>query len=259
MRATLNRIAGGLKNSLGLKPRETSAVANEVRPGTQFLDVQRRIRIYLRALWDCEFILKQTDVDFADEEDGGKVFIEDGIIHLPSMLHDHLLDGVVQATGIELYRAAAAHAAAHIMYTREPFSPKSLDKHQVALISAIEDARVETLAIRCFPGLRRLWAKQHTATPADHKNAGDYLKRLARALLDEHYADDDTWIAEGRALFAAADPEDQRIARSIGLKLSDSFRRMRVSLNLEAEAIPYRDDNRLTWKRRGKPLEIINP
>ena len=35
----------------------------------------------------------------------------------------------------------------------------------MAVISVIEDARVETLAIRHFPGLKHLWGKLHTATP----------------------------------------------------------------------------------------------
>jgi len=34
---------------------------------------------------------------------------------------------------------------------------------QVALVSLIEDARVEQLAIRQFPGLRRLWKTFHMA------------------------------------------------------------------------------------------------
>ena len=53
----------------------------------------------------------------------------------------------------------------------------------MAVISVIEDARVETLAIHEFPGLKHLWTL-HTITP-DEAPAGDFLKRLARALLDE--------------------------------------------------------------------------
>lgn len=256
MRSALNRIVSGLKSSIGRKSATTS---EEVRSTTYFIDVQRRIRIYLRAMWNCDFILKQIDVDRAEEEESGTLFIEDGIIHLPSVMYDQVADGVTHVSGLELYRAAAAHAAAHIMYSKEPFVPKSLDRFQVATIAAIEDARVEALAIRQFPGLRALWARQHRATAADSKNAGGYLKRLSRALLDETYEDDDPWIAEGRALFAAADLEDQAISRAIGLKLSDSFRRKRIGLGLAAEAVPYHDDNRLLWRRRGKPLEVINP
>ena len=64
----------------------------------------------------------------------------------------------------------------------------------MAVIGVIEDARVEALSIRRFPGLKQLWSKLHVATPEMNKQRGDYLNRLARALLDESYQDDDPWI-----------------------------------------------------------------
>lgn len=170
-----------------------------------------------------------------------------------------MVDDVTHVGGAEIYRAAAAHATAHLMYSREPFSAKSLDRLQIELISAIEDARVETLASHSFPGLQRLWARQHTAIPQQNRNAGDYLRRLARALLDPAYQDDDPWIAEARTLFAAADLSEQRIARTIGLQLAETLRRKKVSLDLAAPDIPYRDDNRLLWNHRSKPVEVLNP
>ena len=88
-------------------------------------------------------------------------------------------------SGLEVYRATAAHSAAHLVYTREPISAEALNPLQMAVISVIEDARVETLAIRAFPGLRQLWAKLHTAQADQAGTVGDYLNRLARALLDE--------------------------------------------------------------------------
>ena len=75
---------------------------------------------------------------------------------------------------------------------------------QMAVISVIEDARVETLSIRRFPGLKQLWRKLHTATPEMNISMGDYLNRLARALLDDSYQDNDPWIAKARVLFAQA-------------------------------------------------------
>ena len=48
-------------------------------------------------------------------------------------------------------------------------SAETLNPMQMAVISAIEDARVETLSIRRFPGLKQLWSKLHVATPALNK------------------------------------------------------------------------------------------
>ena len=51
------------------------------------------------------------------------------------------------------------------MYTTQRFPIGSLKPLQVVLVSLIEDARVEQLAIRRFPGLKRLWQSFHVAQP----------------------------------------------------------------------------------------------
>lgn len=259
MKFILHRLQGYLERS---HEKRASALAalNAARRRTQFVDVQRRIRIYLRALWNCDFVVKQTSADPANL-DQDRPFIENYVIHLPRTLHDRSLGGVRHVTAMDIYRAAAAHGAAHVMHAGSPFSSRSLDKWQIAVISAIEDARVEALSIRTFPGLRQLWAAQHTVTPQDDKTAGDYLNRLARALLDESYHDDDPWIVEARALFAAVDDlEDPQLAHDIGLRLAESFRAKRIKPVIRAgmPGVPYRDDNRFLW-RRGPALEVINP
>ncbi len=261
MSPDFNRLAYEIRNFLGLLPKASSAVLDETGTKTHFMDIHRRIGMYLRALWDADFIMKPTDLARADDEDR-KPFIDNFDIHLPNVIYDSAVDGARRVTGLQIYRAAAAHASAHIVHSRNRFSAQSLDKWQVAMISMIEDARVETLSIRQFPGLKRLWARQHKATPGDHTTAGDYLNRLARALLDETYQDDDPWIRQGRALFDAADDlESNRVSRDIGLRLADSFREKKIRFNIRSDMLsaPYRDDNRFLWRRSAKPLEIINP
>lgn len=261
MKTTLNRLASGLKKYLGQAPLEALPAPEDARGKTQFIDVQRRLGIYLRALWDCEFVMQQAHVEPGEDEES-KPFIEYGRIQFPHAFYDCTLAGGRHVTGLEIYRAAAAHAAAHLMYTGKYFSRRSLDKWQIAMISMIEDARVETLAGRQFPGLKHLWIRQHTATLQDDKTAGDYLNRLARALLDESWQDDDPWVSQGRALFDAVDDlEDAQISRNIGLILADSFQAKKIRFNPRSDTLapPYRDDNRFLWRRPGQPLEIINP
>jgi len=217
--------------------------------------------IYLRALWGCEFALKQAEVDSVGD-DVDRPFIEYSVINLPNAFYDDTLSGVQRVTGLEIYRAAAAHAAAHLIYRKKPLSTRSLDKWQIALISMIEDARVETLSIRSFPGLKRLWARQHTASPLNNKSADDYLNRLARALLDDTYQDDDPWVSQGRAFFNSADDlEDDQISRAIGIRLADSFREKKIRFNIHSDvpSAPYRDDNRYLWRRQSVPLELFSP
>lgn len=233
-------------NYFSLKSKESLAMLQKERKGTLFVDVQRRINMYLRALWARDFFMRPTSGDFESRE-GYKPYVEDYFMHLPDAFDD--VDGV---PGLELYRATAAHCAAHLVYTREPISAEALNPLQMAVISVIEDARVEALSIRAFPGLKQLWAKLHTAQPDQANTVGDYLNRLARALLDDHYQDDDAWIAEGRVLFAqGADRlSDNTLSWEIGVALAHGLLQKSLPFNLRTDLLnaPYRDDNRYFWE-----------
>ncbi|MDR2196296.1 MAG: VWA domain-containing protein [Gallionellaceae bacterium] len=218
----------------------------EERPKTELGEVQRRIGIYLRALWGVDFALRAIPRD-SERPGHDRPYIEYGAIYLPAALyHDD------DSSPLDTYRAAAAHAAAHLMYSRNPIPDKLLDKWQKAVIGAVEDARVETLAMRNFPGLRQLWLARHTASPADGKSAGAYLDRLARALLDENYEDDDAWIAGARASFQAVnDLEAAQAFSEIGKALAQSFPGKlgnHASELPDAPSVSYRDDNRYLWE-----------
>ncbi|MCP5292715.1 MAG: nitric oxide reductase activation protein NorD [Burkholderiales bacterium] len=230
----------------GLESKESLAVLQKERKGTLFIDVQRRINMYLRALWGRDFFMKPTSGDFETRE-GYKPFIENYFIHLPDAFDNF---GDVPAS--EVYRAAAAHAAAHLVETRMPISAEGLNPMQMAVISVIEDARIEELSIRRFPGLRRTWAALHTATPEMRASMGDYLNRLARALLDPEYSDEDEWIVEGRRLFKSAqDKLDTHLTSwEIGVQLTHSFRDRNLPFNPRTDVLsaPYRDDNRYFWE-----------
>ena len=239
----------------GLDSKESLAMLQKERKGTLLVDVQRRINMYLRALWGRDFFMRPTAGDFENRE-GYRPFIEDYFIHLPDAYD--AVDGnerLVAAT--ELYRAAAAHAAAHVVYTREPISAESLNPWQMALIGLMEDARVEALAVARFPGLRPLWASLHTTPATQCATAGDWLNRLARALLDPAHGDDHPWIAQGRALLAdalpriQADPFDNAVSWDMGVALAHSYRELTqgpaFQPRTDGQAAAYRDDNRYFW------------
>jgi hypothetical protein len=203
--------------------------------------------------------MRPTAGDYENRE-GYQPFIEDYFIHLPDA-YDAAEgnDGLVSAT--ELYRAAAAHAAAHVVHTRTPISAESLNPWQMALIGLAEDARVEALAIERFPGLRALWASLHTASPTRSATAGDWLNRLARALIDPTHADDHAWIAQGRVLLAEAmprilaEPFDNAVSWDIGVALAHSYRELThgpgFQPRTDRQTAAYRDDNRYFWAFAG--------
>ena len=259
-----------------LETKESLAMLQKERKGTLLVDVQRRINMYLRALWARDFFMRPTSGDFESRE-GYRPYIEDYLIHVPDAFDDFILpvEGAASAesvrmahpteaspvgcaartdervSGLELYRATAAHCAAHVVETQEPISAEALNPLQMAVISVIEDARVETLSIRRFPGLKALWAKLHSATPAMNVSVGDYLNRLARALLDETYADDEPWIAEARALFALAQDRlhSNHVSWELGVQLAHRLSEKRIAFNPRSDLLtaPYRDDNRYFW------------
>ena len=234
-----------------LESKDSIAMLQKERKGTLLVDVQRRINMYLRALWARDFFMRPTAGDFETRE-GHKPYIEDYLLHLPDALDDFTPEGHEPVSGLELYRATAAHCAAHMVETRQPISAEALNPMQMAVISVIEDARVEALTIRRFPGMQQLWCKLHIATPEMGKSMGDYLNRLARALLDDRYVDNDPWIAEGRVLFAEAHEklDNNHTAWEIGVQLAHSFMQKRIPFNPRTDLLTalYRDDNRYFWE-----------
>ena len=247
----------------GLQSKESLAMLQQERKGTLLVDVQRRINMYLRALWGRDFFMRPTAGDFENRE-GLRPFIEDYFIHLPDAL-DAVQgnDDLVDAT--QLYRAACAHAAAHVVFTRQAISAESLNPWQIAMVALAEDARVEALAVARFPGMRPLWAQLHTTPATQQTTAGDWLARMARAWIDPTYEDDHPWIAQGRALMAEAmprllaQPHNNSESWAIGVQLAHSYRELTqgpaFAPRTDGQAAVYRDDNRYFWAFDGYDFE----
>jgi len=237
----------------GLKTESSRAVLQKERRGTLFVDNQRKLNFYLRALWARAFFMRPTSGDY-ETRLGLKPFVEDFQIHLPDAF-----DAYRGISGMETYRAAAAHCAAHMVYTTAPLSAEQLTPAQMKLIELFEDARVEHLAIRDFPGLRKLWLSFFTAplTPNDAyldlHPIMDLMMRQAQALLDPDYRDELALINETAEAFRGAledRAEDNRISWEAGVTFYNQVTQQVPLPNLrvlENWPIPYRDDNRYCW------------
>ncbi|KXW56609.1 nitric oxide reductase activation protein NorD [Ferrovum sp. PN-J185] len=236
-----------------LTSRESLAVLQQERKGVLLVDIQRRINMYLRALWGRDFFMRPTAGDL-DNRQGSQPFIEDYLFHLPDALDDFA--GI---SAIELYRATAAHCAAHMVETTTPLSAEALNPLQMAIIGLIEDARVEALSCQRFPGLKKLWGGFHTITPEQNHRAADYFARLARALIDDTYIDPDPWVNEGKVLFTTQQQRlhDNQLSWDIGVTLAHRFLEKRLEFNPRQDVItiPYRDDNRYFWEFEGFDFE----
>lgn len=247
-----------------LESPDALSVLQEERKGTLFVDVQRRLNIYLRAMWGRDFFLRPTAGDFESRE-GLKPYIERFLIHIADAYDDYRPQGDDTpseqiVSGLEVYRAAANHCAAHLVFTRQPLSPETLNTTQMAIIEAIEDARVEELACRQFPGMRASWLALHP--PADFREpetVGDLLNRLARALLEKDSGDPHPWVQEGLSLFRAEkDLSSNQVSWNIGVALGHSLATLPLpEFNVRTDTLRaiYRDDNRTVWESEEYDLE----
>lgn len=231
-----------------LESADSRKVLQQERRGTLFIDTQRKLNFYLRALWGRDFFLRPTSADY----EGFRPYIEHHVVHLPDAVDD--VDGI---KGLELYRAMVAHLAAHVCHTTARISAESLSPAQMSFIALIEDARVEHLAIEQFPGLKTLW---HSLLAIDHSDncvlhpTVEHLEHLALMLLDSSVCSTHTGmqrIADQFHAGIATRKHDNQFSWDLGMELYHVFAATRdvPSLRiLESLRIPYRDDNRFVWE-----------
>ncbi len=210
-----------------------------------FADRERRLRFYATALWGQEIVVREHGLQ-PNGQPVRRASFDGAFVRVPPSY-----PGVRGGQAEALYRASLAHIAAHLHFGRGRFEVGSLKPMQIALVSLVEDARVEHLAMAELPGLRRLWLPFHLAQPHSSLTAELLLPRLARALIDPDHVDDDPWVSKGRALFfdRRADLSDPATSRRIGNLLGNDLGQMRVQFNARTYVVEpaYRDDNLGLW------------
>lgn len=249
----------GQQRYFSLQSPDALAVLQQERRGTLFVDVQRKLNIYLRAMWGRNFFMRPTAGDFESRE-GLRPFIERFVIHLADAYDDARPDG--EATlpeavtpALEVYRAAANHCAAHLVFGGLALDEEGLDPLERALVEAVEDMRVEHLACLRFPRMREGWLALHPTPLGPVRRAGDLIGRLARAWLAGVGDDAHPWVNQGLAMVATwPDFDDPARSRETGLALAASLREAlkRDGLpffvtRLDGQRAVYRDDNRSIW------------
>jgi hypothetical protein len=144
---------------------------------------------------------------------------------------DHYLawDGASRGN---IYRAAVAHALAHLQFSPRHQPAGKKKPLLLAVLSLIEDARVERLAAQRYPGWHSLWVGFHVASGEKNELTFTSLSaRLARALIDPSYQDQNHWVNKGRDLFeaeAAQGLDDPERFAEVGKILGNDRGQMRV-------------------------------
>ena len=255
-------VSGGLRAAGGRAARRRAYFALEDRlsarllfkrsaAGDDFSRLEKRLIATMLALWNKKPRFRK--LSFAQTPPvPRRTSLAAGFIGMPERF-----PGFEGDRADTIYLAASAHDGAHLIHSGVRFPAGRLKPLQLALVSLIEDARVEALALRGMPGLRRLWIPFHTAAPSTQATAPGLMMRLSRALIDPGYEDPDAWVAKGRALFAAAADRrsDPAISREIGGLLGNDIGQMRLQFNAKTYVVEpaYRDDNLALWDFGDQP------
>ena len=241
-----------LTKYFNLESADSIAMLQKERRGVLFIKVQRKLNFYLRALWGRDFFLRPTGADYTDF----RPYIEHRILHMPDAVDDIGPDDN-KIAGLELYRATAAHMAAHMCYSESAISAEQLSPAQMFFIGFIEDARVEYKAAKDFPGLKKLWMALLKIADEDEEVEHPTMKVLehvASMLLDHTVSSNDEQLNDFVQRFhneIEEKQDDNNYSWHMGMELFNIFteRKEVPSLRiLERIRIPYRDDNRYVWE-----------
>lgn len=235
-----------------LQSPDSRAVLQRERHGTLFADHQRALDLYLRALWqDGELLVPYAATD---GEQAVAPYYDEAGIRLPEVYDD-----AAGVAGIDRYRAALAHMAAHRRWST-PLFADNYSPLQRLTIECFEDARVDALALRAYPGLRRVLRALHPQPAEDacddatHACLRHRLTLFSRAVLDPEHGYRDAvlrdFVQRFHALMANGGSSTAEMAQ---LALSWAARTRRQSdqsarVYFADTAIGYRDDNRHLWR-----------
>jgi nitric oxide reductase NorD protein len=241
------------RDYFSLQSADSRAVLQRERHGTLLVDNTRKLDLYLLALWQDADQLVPYSTAFDELRQPVPYFDALGI-RLPDVY-----DARAGISGLDRYRAALAHMAAHRRWTRAIIADNYSPFQRLA-IEFFEDARVELLAIRAYPGLRRTFLALHptpvagACDPETHSCLRHRLAMLSRALLDPCHGYDDSDLNHFAQRFTEVMAQGESSTLDIaGLALSYVAKTRRQSDQLpktwfKDTEVDYRDDNRHMWR-----------
>ncbi len=236
-----------------LQSADSRAILQRERHGTLFVDHERKLDLYMRALWDRDEMYVPYSNAFSEIRKPMPYFDDRGI-RVPDV-YDPLAD----IDGIDRYRALLAHIAAHKRWTT-PIVADNFSPFQRVAIEVFEDSRVEYLAIQEYPGLRNLWRQLH---PAPEEDACDPEKescirhRLAMfsyAVINPRHGYQSTdlldYVARFHHLMQSNDHDTRQVANLAISYIARTRRQADLSANVffTDTEVSYRDDNRHMWR-----------
>lgn len=241
------------RDYFSLQSADSRAVLQRERHGTLFTDNERKLNLYLKSLWEDSDHFVPYSLGW-DELRKPMPYYDSLGIRIPDVYDDR--EGI---SGINRYRATIAHIAAHRRWSEAIFADNFSPFQRIA-IEIFEDARVEYLSMKKYPGLRPIFMALHPVPPEDycddeHHSCLRYrLAMLSRGLLDpnhdyKHQAIND-FIGRFHEVMAQQNSSIKDMVQ-LGISFiartkqaSDSF----PNVIFDYTEVDYRDDNRHMWK-----------
>jgi hypothetical protein len=266
-----------------LESADSRAVVQRERHGTLFVDVERPLDLYLRALWrDSEQLVPYSTA--FDELRKPVPYYDKLGMRVPDVFDDVEGRGGMVG-GLDRYRAVLAHMVGHRRWSSSIIADNYSPFQRMA-VEFFEDCRVETLLIREYPGQRRIFLALHPVpgeTECDPETTSCLRHRLAMlsyALLDPQHPYTNPQLLEFVARFHDTLSRGVSSTREMAdLALSYVARTRRQSdqlakVHFANTVIDYRDDNRHLWqyiedsddeeffddpdKQNRKPAEVLS-
>lgn len=241
------------KDYFSVQSADSRAVLQRERHGTLFMDVERKLDLYLRGLWNDAEQLVPYSTAF-DELRKPIPYYDKLGMRVPDVYDD-----AGPICGLDRYRATLAHMVGHRRWTQAQIADNWSPFQRMA-VEFFEDCRIETLLIREYPGLRRLFLSLHpkpveaACDPETTSCLRHRMAMLSRALIDPAHgyvdADLNTFVARFHALMDTGASSTQEIA-ALALSYVAKTRRQSdqfAKVHFDNTVVDYRDDNRHMWQ-----------
>ena len=244
---------GRQRDYFSLQSADSRAIMQRERHGTLYADHERKLDLYMKALWQKDELFVPYSSAF-DQLRKPAPYFDDRGIRVPDVYEDK---GSI--SGIDRYRALLAHVAAHKRWTT-PVIADNYSPFQRVAIEMFEDSRVEYLAMQFYPGLRRLWTALHPAPGEDDCDPSiescirHRLAMLSYALLcaEHNYRNSDLleFVARFRQLMQQQKHTTKQVADLAISYIARTRRQADLSANIyfADTEVSYRDDNRHMWR-----------
>ncbi len=247
------------KDYFSLQSADARAVLQRERHGTLYMDNERKLDLYLRAMWPPlregeEIPMLVPYSEAFDELRKPQPYYDQLGFRIPDVFDDK--NGVA---GIDRYRAVLAHMAAHKRWS-DRLVADNYSPFQRLSVEHFEDCRIDTLAMRKYPGLSRLLMPLHprpdefACNPEDESCIRHRLAMVSYAMLNPDHGYENPFVNEFadkfRAIMADGNEGSTKEMASLGLSFVARTRLQSdqsPNIHFKDTEVHYRDDNRHMW------------